>query len=138
MLDFKRYRKYESLILRCFLGLTLFFWGYEKLTVPKLASSYLKDYEFFMFIDVKLFLVIAGIVQILLGIALILGIYTRLISALLALMAIVTIIIPGMIILRDVPHFAYAFATAGGAIVLTIEGSGLYSWDSRFHKKLKT
>jgi hypothetical protein len=42
-----------------------------------------------------------------------------------------------MIILRDVPHFAYAFATAGGAIVLMIQGSGLYSWESRSRKKVK-
>ncbi|MGD2180387.1 hypothetical protein [Lusitaniella coriacea] len=44
MIDFKRYERYESLILRVFLGLTLIFWGYEKLVLPKLAATYVKDY----------------------------------------------------------------------------------------------
>ncbi len=134
-MDFSRYERYESLILRIFLGLTLIFWGYEKLVLPKLVDSYIKDYQSFMFIDVKLFLVIAGVAQILLGAAMIVGFYTRLSAALLALMAIVTIIIPGMIILKDVPHFAYAFATAGGAIALLIRGSGAYSWDAKRLKR---
>ena len=134
-MDFSRYERYESLILRFFLGLTLIFWGYEKLVLPKLVESYIKDYQSFMFFDVKLFLVIAGVAQILLGAAMIVGFYTRLTAALLALMAIVTIIIPGMIILKDVPHFAYAFATAGGAIALLIRGSGAYSWDAKRLKR---
>ena len=136
-MDFSRYERYESLILRIFLGLTLIFWGYEKLTLPKLAETYVKDYQGFMFIDVKLFLLLFGIVQILLGVAMIIGFYTRLASALLALMALVTIIIPGMIIIKDVPHFAYAFATAGGALALLIRGSGFYSWDARHLKRQK-
>ena len=36
-----------------------------------------------------------------------------------------------MIIIKDVPHFAYAFATAGGALALLIRGSGAYSWDAK-------
>ena len=43
-MDFSRYERYESLILRIFLGLTLIFWGYEKLALPKLADTYVKDY----------------------------------------------------------------------------------------------
>ncbi|MGD2180388.1 DoxX family protein [Lusitaniella coriacea] len=73
----------------------------------------------------------AGIVQIILGAMMIVGFYSRISAALLALMAIITIIIPGMIIIRDVPHFAYAFATAGGAIALLIRGSGAYSMDAK-------
>ncbi|MGK7878060.1 MAG: DoxX family protein [Xenococcaceae cyanobacterium] len=134
-MDFSRYEPYESLILRVFLGLTLIFWGYEKLSLDKLAETYIKDYQSFMFIDVKLFLVIAGIAQILLGVAMIVGFYTRVSAVLLALMAIITIIIPGMIIIKDVPHFAYAFATAGGAIALLIRGSGAYSWDAKRLKR---
>ncbi|MBE9115968.1 DoxX family protein [Lusitaniella coriacea LEGE 07157] len=131
MIDFKRYERYESLILRVFLGLTLIFWGYEKLVLPKLATTYVKDYQSFLFVDVKFFLTIAGIVQIILGAMMIVGFYSRISAALLALMAIITIIIPGMIIIRDVPHFAYAFATAGGAIALLIRGSGAYSMDAK-------
>lgn len=123
-LDDKRYEPYENLILRTFLGLTLIFWGYEKLTVSKLAQMYPRDYGSFMFVDVGTFLMFFGIVQPLLGIAMILGFYTRVTAALLALMAIITIIIPGMIIDQNVPHFAYAFATAGGALALLIRGGG--------------
>ena len=32
--------KYNSLILRIFLRLTVLFWGYEKLVVEKLTKSY--------------------------------------------------------------------------------------------------
>ncbi len=130
-MDFSSYEPYESLILRVFLGLTMIFWGYEKLALPKLADTYIKDYQGFMLIDVKLFLVIFGIAQIILGVMMIVGFYTRISAVFLALMAIITIIIPGMIIIKDVPHFAYAFATAGGAIALLIRGSGAYSVDAK-------
>ncbi len=136
-MDWRHYERYESLILRVFLGLTLIFWGYEKLVLPKLAQSYIKDYQSLMFIDVKIFLAIAGIAQIILGMMMIIGFYTRIAAALLALMAIITIIIPGMIIIKDVPHFAYAFATAGGAIALLIRGSGAYSLDARLWRRQK-
>ncbi|MGK7915824.1 MAG: DoxX family protein [Prochloraceae cyanobacterium] len=134
-MDFSRYEPYESLILRVFLGLTMIFWGYEKLALPKLADTYIKDYQGFMLIDVKLFLVILGIAQIILGVMMIVGFYTRISAVFLALMAIITIIIPGMIIIKDVPHFAYAFATAGGAIALLIRGSGAYSVDAKRLKR---
>ncbi len=51
-------------------------------------------------------------------------------------MAIITIIIPGMIIIRDVPHFAYAFAMAGGSLVLLIKGGGRYSLDKGFYRNI--
>lgn len=44
--------KYIPIVLRVFLGLTLIFWGFEKLTVEKLKSSYTMDYESFMFVHV--------------------------------------------------------------------------------------
>ncbi|MCI0528537.1 MAG: DoxX family protein [Nitrospira sp.] len=134
-MDFKRYEPYESLVLRIFLGLTLIFWGYEKLMVTKLAEIYPKDYGPFMFVDVRTFLTFFGIMQPLLGVAMILGLYTRLSAALLSLMAIITIIVPGMIITHDVPHFAYAFATAGGALALLIKGGGAYSLDDKWSHK---
>jgi hypothetical protein len=31
--------RYKGLILRVFLGLTVLFWGYEKLMIEKLATS---------------------------------------------------------------------------------------------------
>lgn len=137
VMNWRRYERYENLILRIFLGLTLIFWGYEKLVLPKLVNTYVKDYQSFMFIDTKTFLVIAGIAQIILGMMMIIGFYTRIAATMLALMAIITIIIPGMIIMKDVPHFAYAFATAGGAIALLIRGSGAYSLDAKLWRRQK-
>ncbi|MBI1823604.1 MAG: DoxX family protein [Nitrospirae bacterium] len=129
-MDFKKYEPYESLVLRIFLGLTLIFWGYEKLTVSKLAEIYPMDYGTFMIVDVKTFLVFFGVVQPLLGLTMIAGWYTRVSAALLAVMAIMTIIIPGILIDHNVPHFVYAFATAGGAVALLIRGGSTYSIDS--------
>jgi len=130
-MDFERYGRYEHIILRVFLGLTLLFWGYEKLVLEKLAKSYMMDYGSFLVLDVNTFLVLMGVLQIILAVAMIVGFYTRVSAALLALMALITIIIPGMIIIRDVPHFAYAFATAGGALALLIMGGGPYSLDEK-------
>ena len=128
-MEWSRYQVYESLILRIGLGVTLLFWWYEKLAVPKLAEAYPKDYGPFMVMDVNLFLTLAGILQIILAVMMIVGLFTRLTAALLALFALVTILIPGAIILRDIPHFAYAFAAAGGALVLMIKGGGPHSVD---------
>ena len=126
-MDMKRFEPYESLILRIFLGITLVFWGYEKLTVAKLANSYPMDYgALFNMVDVGLYLKFFGILQIAMGLVMMMGYLTRTTSGALALMAIITIIVPGMIILKDVPHFAYAFATVGGALALFIRGPGKY------------
>ncbi|MHA2010636.1 MAG: DoxX family protein [Candidatus Hodarchaeales archaeon] len=134
-MDLNAYSKYEALILRIFLGLTLIFWGYEKLTVVKLGPMYLKEYGKFMILNVESFLRLAGWLQIILGVTIILGLLTRVSSAILALMALITIIIPGAIVMKDIPHFAYAFATAGGAIVLFLKGGGAYSLDERMKIK---
>jgi len=126
-MDMKRFEPYESLILRIFLGITLVFWGYEKLTVTKLAKSYPMDYgALFDVVNVGLYLKLFGVLQIVMGFVMILGFLTRTTSLALALMALITIIVPGMVILKDVPHFAYAFATMGGALVLFIRGPGRY------------
>jgi hypothetical protein len=57
-------------------------------------------------------------------------------------MGLITIVIPGMVIMKDVPHFAYAFALTGASMALLIEGSGKYSLDQylfcmKIHEKLK-
>ena len=52
--------KYRGLILRIFIGLTVLFWGYEKLVVEKLIQSYSMDYGVFMPMDVRTFLQIAS------------------------------------------------------------------------------
>jgi uncharacterized membrane protein YphA (DoxX/SURF4 family) len=119
----------RSLILRFFLGVTVLFWGYEKLNPEKLVNSYTLDYEKFMVLDINVFLNIAGWMQILIGVFLFADLLTRLNSILLTLMGIITIVIPGMVVMKEVTHFAYAFALSGASIVLLLEGSGEYSLD---------
>ena len=121
--------KYKSLILRMFLGFTVLFWGYEKLRLEKLVSAYAMDYANFMVLDVNVFLNTVGWIQILMGLSLFAGLLTRLNAILLTLMGIITIVIPGMVVMKDVPHFAYAFALTGASMTLLIEGSGTYSLD---------
>jgi uncharacterized membrane protein YphA (DoxX/SURF4 family) len=88
-----------------------------------------------MIISAGSFVVLFGIVQVILGLTMIVGFYTRVSAGLLALLAVVTIILPGAILLRNVPQFALAFATAGGAIVLFIEGSGAHSLDEKLESE---
>jgi uncharacterized membrane protein YphA (DoxX/SURF4 family) len=84
------------------------------------------------------FLTVAGWLQILIALILILGIFTRFGALLVALMGLITIIIPGFIVLKDVPHFAYAFALTGAALTLMIErGAGL-SVDQYIQRKADT
>jgi uncharacterized membrane protein YphA (DoxX/SURF4 family) len=137
-MNLNNYNKYSPLILRVFLGLTILFWGYEKLTLEKLVKSYTMDYENFMIFDVNAFLTVAGWLQVLIALMLILGIFTRFGALLVALMGLITIIIPGFIILKDVPHFAYAFALTGAALTLMIEGGGGLSIDQYICRKSDT
>ena len=121
--------KYNGLILRVYIGLTVLFWGYEKLAVEKLSKAYTMDYGVFMLIDVQTFLQVAGWGQIIMGILIIVGLSIRLQAAIAVMMGLVTIIVPGLIIMQDVPHFAYAFAFTGGSLVMLLEGSGPLSLD---------
>ena len=130
-MEFGKYEKYRALILRIFLGFTVLFWGYEKITLEKLVSGYTMDYGPFMLIDVNLFLSITGWAQVLIGILLFLGLFTRLNAAIMVLMGLTTIIVPGLIVMKDVTHFAYAFALTGAALALLIEGAGRYSLDRK-------
>ena len=124
----------RQLILRLFLGATVMMWGYEKLVVDKLSKAYVLDYGSFMLIPVSVFLQAAGWLQIVMGALVILGLFTRAQALIFTFMGLITIIIPGMIILKDVPHFAYAFAFTGAAIVLWMDGGGAFSLD-RWLKK---
>jgi uncharacterized membrane protein YphA (DoxX/SURF4 family) len=65
------------------------------------------DYGSFMVIEVQTFLQIAGWGQIIMGICLILGMLTRFQAAIAVMMGLVTIIVPGLFIMEDVPHFAF-------------------------------
>ena len=130
-MKFANYEIYRTLILRIFLGFTVLFWGYEKLTLETLANEYSMNYGPFMFIDVNLFLNVVGWLQVLMGILLFLGLLTRLNAAIMVLMGLTTIIVPGLIVMNAVPHFAYAFALTGAALALLIEGAGRYGLDQK-------
>jgi uncharacterized membrane protein YphA (DoxX/SURF4 family) len=121
--------RYNGLILRVFIGLTVLFWGYEKLAVEKLSNAYTMDYGGFMVIDVQTFLQFAGWGQIIMGVCFTMGLLTRLQAAIAVMMGLVTITVPGLIIMQDVPRFAYAFAFSGGSIVLLLGGPGHFSLD---------
>ena len=69
------------------------------------------------------------------GLSLFAGLLTRLNAILLTLMGIITIVIPGMVVMKDVPHFAYAFAFTGGALVLFLKGSDVFSLDYRLRNR---
>jgi uncharacterized membrane protein YphA (DoxX/SURF4 family) len=69
------------------------------------------------------------------GICLIMGLLTRIQAAIAVMMGLVTIIVPGLIIMRDVPHFAYAFAFTGGSLVMFLEGSSPFSLDHWLRNK---
>jgi hypothetical protein len=45
--------KYNTLILRIFIGLTVLFWGFEKLVTEELSKVYTMDYGGFMPIEVQ-------------------------------------------------------------------------------------
>jgi putative oxidoreductase len=130
-MDYEACRKYEPLILRIFLGLTLLLLGYQKFTIENLADTFENLYGSLMVINAESFVTVLGVVQVVLGLAIILGLYTRVAAALLALMAVVTIILTCVLFFRHGAEFAYAFAVAGGAAVLFIEGSGAWSLDER-------
>ena len=50
-------------------------------------------------------------------------------AAIAIMMGLVTIIVPGLIIMQNVPHFAYAFAFTGASLALFLEGSSPFSLD---------
>ena len=121
--------KYNGLILKFFLGLTVLFWGYEKLVVEKLTDAYTLDYGNRMLVDVHAFLQVAGWWQIIMGLCLIIGLLTRIQAAVGVIMGLVTMIVPGFIFMRDVPHFAHAFAFTGGSLVLFLKAQDSFSLD---------
>jgi uncharacterized membrane protein YphA (DoxX/SURF4 family) len=82
-----------------------------------------------MLVDVQTFLQFAGWGQIIMGLCLIVGLFTRIQAAIAIMMGLVTIIVPGLIIMQDVPHFAYAFAFTGGSLAMFLEGSSPFSLD---------
>jgi uncharacterized membrane protein YphA (DoxX/SURF4 family) len=130
-MNLEAYRKYETLILRIFLGMTLLVLGFQKLTIENLAGMFERLYGGLLIINAESFVFIFGSFQIILGITMIIGLFTRVAAAMLALIALAAIILTGAIIHGTIIIVPYAFATAGGAVVLFIEGSGAWSLDEK-------
>jgi uncharacterized membrane protein YphA (DoxX/SURF4 family) len=130
-MDFETFRKYEPLVLRVFLGVTLVILGYQKLSTENLTFMFQKLYGPLLVLSAASFLFAAGMVQVIVGIVTVLGLFTRVCAALIALMALVTIVLTGAILHGDILIFPYAYATAGGAIALLIQGGGAWSLDEK-------
>jgi uncharacterized membrane protein YphA (DoxX/SURF4 family) len=125
-MDYEAYRKYEPLILRVALGLCLLFLAYQKFTTENLADTFENLYG-----TPGSFVALLGVVQLVLGLAIILGLYTRVAAGVVAVMAAFVIVASCVLWLKHGSSFAYAFAVLGGAVVLFIQGSGAYSLDER-------
>lgn len=121
----------ERLVLRIFLGIPLILWGVQKLTTPELAEVYVKDFQSLIFVEPKLFLVLAGVTQIVLGVAMIWGVYTRLIAAVFAFMGVITFVVPGFFTIGNPYKFAYGLVMAGSGLSLLLTGAGTPSWDAK-------
>ena len=122
----------ERLILRFFVGIPLILWGIQKLTTfNTLSDVYVKDFQSLIFLDPNMFLMIAGGLQVVLGIGMILGIYTRFIAAIFVFMGVMTFVVPGFFTIGNPYKFAYGIVMAGSGLSLLITGAGTPSWDSK-------
>ncbi|MGK7928400.1 MAG: DoxX family protein [Spirulina sp.] len=136
-MNWQRYIPYENLILRIFVGVPLILWGIQKITTPAMADVYVKDFQRLIFIDPHLFLFIAGIPQIILGVAIIYGFYTRYIAAFFMWMGLMTFIVPGFFTIGNPYKFAYGIVMAGCGLSLLIRGADAPSWDAKQRKRQK-
>ncbi len=126
---------HERLVLRFFVGIPLILWGIQKLTTfDTLSDVYVKDFQSLIFLNPKMFLMIAGGFQIILGTGMILGIYTRFIAAIFVFMGVMTFVVPGFFTIGNPYKFAYGLVMAGSGLSLFLTGAGRPSWDA---KKLK-
>ena len=123
---------HERLVLRFFVGVPLLLWGMQKLTTfQELSKVYVEDFQSLIFLDPKIFLIIAGVLQIALGVGMILGIYTRFIAAIFVFMGVMTFVVPGFFTIGNPYKFAYGLVMAGSGLSLLLTGAGKPSWDAK-------
>lgn len=136
-MDWQRYARYENLILRLFVGVPLILWGVQKMTVPAMAEVYVKDFQSLIFIDPHTFLIIGGILQVILGVAMICGFYTRYIAAFFVWMGLMTFIVPGFFTIGNPYKFTYGLVMAGCGLSLLLRGADAPSMDAKRRKRQK-
>src|SRR5574341_1021536 len=106
------FEEYSSILLRLGLGSTFLYFGiYEKLLRPELTRAVLENLNINIPIPISIFITLFGILEVVIGSALILGFYTR-IAAIIAALMIGTIIMQlGFLsVPRDPALFAIALS----------------------------
>lgn len=124
------FEEYSSLLLRLGLGSTFLYFGiYEKLLRPELTRAVFENLNVAVPIPLGLFITIFGILEVIVGSAIILGFYTRTASIIAALMVGTIILQLGFLAVpRDPALFAIALS-------LVLTGSPILSLDSYFKKR---
>jgi len=123
--------KYPQLILRIGLGVVFFYFGIMKFFNPVFWASFIPVYiENLLPISINLFLYIQGLVEVIIGLALIFGFYTRLFSFLTASILFVIMVSLGFndVTVRDFGLFMMA-------VSLIISGAGELSLDNKIKSK---
>ncbi len=124
------FEEYSSLLLRLGLGSTFLYFGiYEKLLKPEITKAIFENLNVTIPIPLGLFITLFGILEVIIGSALILGFYTR-IAAIIAALMIGTIIMQlgFLAVPRDPALFAIALS-------LIMTGSTILSLDRYFARK---
>lgn len=124
------FEEYSSLLLRFGLGSTFLYFGiYEKILKPELTRAVFENLNVTIPIPLGLFITMFGILEVIIGSALILGFYTR-IAAILAALMIGTIVLQlgFLAVPRDPALFAIALS-------LILTGSSIFSLDRYFAKR---
>ena len=130
-MSFKYFVNRERLILRIIMAISLFLWGFQKITqTDTMGDVYVLDFGWLIFLEPGLFLIISGILQLILGAGLIAGIYTRFIAAIYTWMGLMTFIVPGLITIKNPYKFTYGLVMAACGVSLLLTGAGTPSWDS--------
>ncbi len=130
-MSFKYFVNRERLLLRIVLAISLFMWGFQKITTPAMDAVYVKDFQSLIFLDPRLFLIISGVCQIIMALGLIAGIYTRYIAAIYVFMGLMTFVVPGFFTIGNPYKFTYGLVMAGAGLSLMLTGAGFPSWDSK-------
>ncbi|MEF9426718.1 MAG: DoxX family protein [Candidatus Mariimomonas ferrooxydans] len=128
-----RFKKYDMLILRATLGITLIWLSIvEKLLYPGLGVAVVEKYALPTFgVDAATFVFIAGLVEFSAGLAILLGLTTRFITLVAAIFVIIGIITFGESVSS---HFGFV----GVALAIIIRGASGYSVDDFLKNFVKT
>ena len=129
------YEEYSSLFLRMGVGIVFLFFGMGKLAGREGVGWVKTQMTFIPAASADTFITVLGAVEVISGIFLIIGLFTRYVGALVALMMAGTVILfinapqPGIgFIVKD-------FAILGAGISLALTGSGVYSVDGKRKKE---